>query len=244
MSTLKDFYERTSSRFWNPLEGLVGRDLQVFPLIPDNGGTMLEYGFGSGSLLFSAAKELTFSKVLGIDISEKVIKKAETKIVEINQDWCKKFEFSLSQNERIPHIPDESVDVIVSVATIEHVLDPYVVLDELYRITRPGGTLVCSVPNYAYLKYRINLLMGNLPITGTNKPVKYWRETGWDGMHIHTFTKEAFNILLKDCGWSPERWTGWGTKLPAILKLRKKFPQLLSGELIAVCKKGNHPHMN
>ena len=242
MSILKNFYDRTSNRFWDPSGGLIGRDLQVFPLIPDIKGTILEYGFGSGSLLFAIAKELQFNRVIGIDISDKVLDKAQAKIAEIDDEWCSKFEFSLSDEEQISHIKDESVDVVVSVATIEHVLDPYRVLDELYRVTKPGGTLVCSVPNYAYLKYRINLMFGKLPITGTNKPIRYWRETGWDGMHIHTFTREALDILLNDCGWEPKRWTGWGTKIPFILKLRKKYPQLLSGELIVLCKKGIHPH--
>ena len=238
MNYINEFYETSSKRFWNPSDGPIGRDVQVLPLI-EGDGTLLEYGFGSGSLLFQVAKNHKFSKVIGVDISDAVIEKAKSNIQNINKDYCQKLKFIKPDQagEKIPDIKSNSVDCVVSVATIEHVLNPYSVLDELYRVTKTGGTLICSVPNYAYIKYRFQLLLGHLPITGTNEPIEKWRTAGWDGMHIHCFTKNAFNILLKDCGWQPLSFTGWGTKLPFILPLRKKYPSLLSGELIAVCKK-------
>jgi hypothetical protein len=95
------------------------------------------------------------------------------------------------------------------------------------------------VPNYAYVKHRLNLLVGKLPKTGTDKQVSNWRQCGWDGMHLHCFTKNAFADLLKDCGWNPVRWTGWGTRYPVIRGLRERLPSLFSGELIAVCRKKN-----
>jgi SAM-dependent methyltransferase len=243
MTTLEEFYDRTSSRFWNPLDGLIGRDLQIFPLIPNiSGGSVLEYGFGSASLLFNVAKKLDYEKVVGIDLSEAVIDRARKNLEHVSEEWCEKFQFGMSTNDHLPDVASESIDTVISVATIEHVIDPYIVLDELHRITKPDGYLICSVPNYAYLKYRIQLLFGQLPITGTDKPVKDWREAGWDGMHIHTFTRDAFDTLLRDCGWLPQHWTGWGTKIPALLNARKRYPQLLSGELIALCKKTKHPH--
>ena len=238
MNYINEFYESTSKRFWNPSDGPIGRDVQVLPLI-DGDGTFLEYGFGSGSLLFQVAKDRKFSEVIGVDISDGVIEKAKSNKQNINQDYCKKLRFIKPDQtgEKVPNIKSNSIDCAVSVATIEHVLNPYSVLDELYRITKKGGTLICSVPNYAYIKYRFQLLFGHLPITGTNEPIEKWRTAGWDGMHIHCFTKRAFNILLNDCGWHPLSFTGWGTKFPFILPFRKKYPSLLSGELIAVCKK-------
>ncbi len=139
--------------------------------------------------------------------------------------------------DSLPQIPDGVIDVIVCVATIEHVLNPYAVLDELYRIARLGATLVCSVPNLGYIKHRIGLLAGRLPRTGTDEPIVNWRKAGWDGMHLHAFTKSAFHELLVDCGWEPVRWTGWGTRFSWINKLRSRYPGLFSGEIIATCRK-------
>lgn len=44
-------------------------------------------------------------------------------------------------------LADESVDVVASFETIEHVPDDDRLLRELHRILRPGGWLICSTPN-------------------------------------------------------------------------------------------------
>lgn len=237
MSELESFYDRTSSRFWNPLDGLKGRDANIVPLINDRPGSFLEYGFGSGSLLFYVAEHYSFERVIGVDISETAIEQAAYNLSAVDAGWNRKVEFSLPEGDKLPQYADASMDVIVSVATIEHVLNPYVVLDELNRMAKDDALLICSVPNYAYIKHRIDLLFGKLPKTGTDAPVSMWRETGWDGMHLHTFTREAFDTLLRDCGWEPVSWTGWGMRAPFIKPLRQRFPQLLSGEVIACCQK-------
>jgi 2-polyprenyl-3-methyl-5-hydroxy-6-metoxy-1,4-benzoquinol methylase len=234
---LKEYYEEKSSRFWDPKAGLTGRDLIMYPLLKGLSGSLLEYGCGSGSLLLGLAKEDRFTKCYGVDLSEKLLKWVKDSWIEVSS-LPDKVETLTPQSDLLPEIPSGSIDVVISVATIEHVINPYVVLDELHRIAKPGATLLCSVPNYAYLKHRLTLLFGNQPRTGTDLPPETWREGGWDGMHLHTFTQSSFKILLKDCGWVPQKWSGWGYKGGKLgLKLRQMHPGLLSGEIIAVCKK-------
>ena len=48
--------------------------------------------------------------------------------------------------QKIP-LPNDSVEVVVSFETIEHVNDPVAFLDECRRVLQPGGTLVISTPN-------------------------------------------------------------------------------------------------
>ena len=234
-SSLNEYYDRTSKRFWSATEGLEGRDHLVDDLLTKSGGRFLEYGCGAGSLLVELSRQDRFPECYGIDLSQKVLDRVQAGWFELGIK--KPLHLHRPDDDLLPFIADKKIDVLVSVATIEHVIDPYKVLDELHRIAAPGATLVCSVPNYAYLKHRIALLMGNIPRTGTDEPVENWREAGWDGMHLHTFTKDAFEILLEDCGWKPLEWTGWGEKYPSLLKYRKKYPGLLSGEIIARCVK-------
>ncbi len=232
---LKAYYERTAHRFWSADAGLVGRDAVVYPLLAAGGGAVLEYGCGAGSLLLHLAREERFDRVLGVDISETVLGNVQRSLAQCPASVSEKIALLRPRADRLPEIPDRSIDLIISVATIEHVLDPYVVLDELFRIAKDGATLVCSVPNYAYIKHRIALLRGELPRTGTDEPVRNWREAGWDGMHLHAFTQRAFATLLEDCGWLPVEWTGWGERFGWIRGLRRRFPGLLSGEIIARC---------
>lgn len=237
---LIDYYEKDSGRFWDPRNGFTGRDLDIVPLLAETKGTLLEYGCGSGSLLLNLATEDRFSYCHGVDISNGALEKIDRawKSMAGTKDRGKLI-VSQPENDRLPNVPHETFDAIVSVATIEHVLDPYIVLDELHRVAKKDAIFICSVPNYAYLKHRIQLLFGVQPRTGTDRPVEEWRTEGWDGMHLHTFTKSSFATLLRSCGWNPERWSGAGTRFGSLgfTHMRRRFPGLLSGELIVACTK-------
>lgn len=243
LNLLKNYYEQDSDRFWDPKKGLTGRDLDVYPLLDGLAGKVLEYGCGSGSLLLGLAREERFKQCYGIDISEKALEKIHQAWASLTdeQESVSKVNLSLPTDDRLPNIPSGTFDVVISVATVEHVLDPYIVLDELHRIAKPNGVLICSVPNYAYLKHRLQLLFGIQPRTGTDEPVDKWREEGWDGMHLHTFTKSSFSTLLQECGWQPVEWLGCGTRFNSIGLgvLRRNFPGMWSGELMASCRKSS-----
>jgi 2-polyprenyl-3-methyl-5-hydroxy-6-metoxy-1,4-benzoquinol methylase len=55
-------------------------------------------------------------------------------------------------------------DVVVSFEVIEHVFDADLVLATIHRLLKPGGYLILSTPNVAYLGYRVYAAFrGNLP---------------------------------------------------------------------------------
>jgi ubiquinone/menaquinone biosynthesis C-methylase UbiE len=45
--------------------------------------------------------------------------------------------------------PDGEFDAVTALETLHHLADPKAALDELLRVTRPGGTIVISVENHA-----------------------------------------------------------------------------------------------
>ena len=239
---LKSFYEDDAKRFWDPTAGMIGRDLTIYPLLDGISGSVLEYGPGSGSLLLALAKEARFSSLTGIDISEAAINALSAAWGTTSRQLglpAEKLRLHRPVADTMPMIPTASVDLILSLDTIEHVINPYTVLDEFHRVGRPGSTFVISVPNYGYIKYVAQLLMGRQPVTGSDSPVEQWRHAGWDGYHLHTFTRQSLDVLLRDCGWEPVLWTGYGDKGRKFGMdiLRKHYPAMWSGALTVVSRR-------
>lgn len=235
MDQLSHYYDKDSTRFWSAQSGFVGRDLDIYPLTSGLQGSLIEYGCGSGSLLLNLALESRFTHVCGVDISSNALAKVQESWDNMSDcNTRSKVRLYRVEDDSLPFLVDGTMDLLICVATLEHVLNPYLVLDELHRLAHANATLVCSVPNYAYLKHRMQLLFGIQPRTGTDEPVQNWRNEGWDGMHLHTFTRSSFNVLLNDCGWRPLLWRGAGTRFNSLGlgPLRRNYPGLWSGELL------------
>jgi ubiquinone/menaquinone biosynthesis C-methylase UbiE len=89
-------------------------------------------GYGAAALQKAGA-----AHVIGVDVSESTCMHVRNKYG---------LNAKLGTAEQIP-LPDNSVDVVVSFETIEHVPDPSRFLDECVRVLAPGGRLVISTPN-------------------------------------------------------------------------------------------------
>jgi len=79
-------------------------------------------------------------KVYGVDISSDAINYART------HHSSQETEYICSSGENTG-LGDETIDMVVSFETIEHVPNYHDLLKEFSRILKPGGILVCSTPN-------------------------------------------------------------------------------------------------
>jgi len=93
-------------------------------------------GTGYGSLLMSK----TAKKVIGVDISEEAVEYAKANFS------GQKVSYLVGSATNIP-VKDGSVDVVVSLETIEHVDDQETFLKEVKRVLKPEGNLFISTPN-------------------------------------------------------------------------------------------------
>ena len=66
---------------------------------------------------------------------------------------CEKLAFS----DRLP-FEDASFDVIYAIEVLEHLQNPYSLIRDAFRVLRPGGKLIISVPNILNLTSRIAYL--------------------------------------------------------------------------------------
>lgn len=113
---------------------------------------------------------------------------------------------------------------VSAIAVIEHVFDPYFVVGEINMVLKDGDIFVAQVPNIAYIKQRVKLLLGKLPVTSS--PYN-WKEIGWDGGHLHYFTMNKFCLLFESQGFHIDKKSGSGF----FAKFRNWYPSLLTGDL-------------
>jgi ubiquinone/menaquinone biosynthesis C-methylase UbiE len=193
----------------------------------DGGDKLLDVGSGSGSLILRA--KYKFSEVYGVDISPSRIEQAQLITAEKYPD-NHGIHFSLCNINDKLDFPDCMFDTVTAIAVIEHIFDPYFVIGQINRVLKDGGIFIVNVPNIAYIKHRIRLFFGHLPVTSS---AHNWKEIGWDGGHLHYFTKNTLCKLLQECGFEIIKVTGSGF----LAKFRNFYPSLLTGDICIKARK-------
>jgi SAM-dependent methyltransferase len=122
---------------------------------------------------------------------------------------------------------DESFDALTCLMVVEHVFDPYHAVRELRRVCKPAGRVIIGVPNLAGIRRRLELLRGKLPITSS---LNSFSEGGWDGYHLHNFTRASVNWLLRKEGLTPLRWAAQGR----FKRFKQAWPALFGNDLIVM----------
>jgi methionine biosynthesis protein MetW len=180
------------------------------------GERLLDIGCWDGYLLERVQKAGQYKEFYGVDLVSEGVEAVRRKgfqaqAVDLN-------------GEPLP-FPDQYFDGVTILAVLEHLFDPYAVIREIHRVLRPGGELVIDVPNVASFTNRSRILLGRLPVTSP--------DPGWDGGHLHYFTRHALDRLLNQEGFDIlARKTSGGH--PA---LRERWISLLAGELIYLCRR-------
>ena len=126
-------------------------------------------GSGESSSIFASAGA---KSVIGIDLDELAISDARSKYVAKNLGFLK------NDGIDIP-VPDQSCDVVVSLETIEHVLNDVHFVKEIHRVLRSGGILICSTPNREITNPRTLI---------TDKP--------WNQFHVREYSFDEFENLF------------------------------------------------
>lgn len=123
----------------------------ILKLINDYGLKILDVGCGSGE--FSRLAKKRGNYVCGIDISKKNIDSAKNKIDEvILQDTEDKWE-----------IDNQSYDLVIFNAYLEHIFDYNFQLREARRVLKDNGEIIIMSPNSGSLVDRFALFFGRTP---------------------------------------------------------------------------------
>jgi len=105
------------------------------------GDIVLDLGSGAGVDCFLAAKKVgSKGKVIGVDMAEEMIAKAEANAKKYGY---KNVEFKLGDIEDLP-IEDNSVDAVISNCVVNLAPDKARVFKEVYRVLKKGGRMYVS----------------------------------------------------------------------------------------------------
>ncbi len=114
----------------------------------DPGGTLLDLGAGTGNLIRQLIEEGHRGPITGADIQ------AKPNTLPAGVHWIQ-----ADLNEAIP-VPDASFDTIVSTEVLLALENPRFVFRELFRVLRPGGTLIVTIPNQESIRSLVSLGLG------------------------------------------------------------------------------------
>jgi 2-polyprenyl-3-methyl-5-hydroxy-6-metoxy-1,4-benzoquinol methylase len=89
-------------------------------------------------------------------------------------------------------IPPESLDVVLCLDVLEHLIDPWTIAKRLTALLKPGGVLIASIPNVRHFRVVLPLLFRGR-----------WRYADFglmDRTHLRFFTRGSAIELLEQAG--------------------------------------------
>jgi 2-polyprenyl-3-methyl-5-hydroxy-6-metoxy-1,4-benzoquinol methylase len=124
---------------------------------------------------------------------------------------CQALGFRAKQADLNQPLPfeDDSFDLAVMLEVVEHIPLADRLVIEISRILRCDGLLLLSTPNYAWILYRVQSLLGYPPHS--------------EGYHFRFFVQRNLTDMLKSAGLEIERKNSWTYPFPMLNGVRRKL---------------------
>ncbi|MDO8638500.1 MAG: class I SAM-dependent methyltransferase [Candidatus Daviesbacteria bacterium] len=175
---------------WSVLKKMIGG--KKFNLV-------LDVGCASGTFTNQLAQFLPGSKICGVDTYDSAIKFARKKYPYLN--------FIKADAHKLP-FKENSYDLIICYETIEHVVNPLLVLKEMRRVLKKDGMAILAMDSGS-LMFRIIWW--------------FWEKTKgqvWDGAHLHPFHHNHLEQIIRESGFKiqQKKFSHLGMEVLFILK--------------------------
>ena len=105
---------------------------------------LLDVGCGPGTITIDFATRLSEGTVLGIDISDEIIRKARIASQELGLDNCS---FDIGDTYHLD-FEDNTFDIVHAHQLLQHLTDPVAAIKEMRRVVRPGGIVALRDADY------------------------------------------------------------------------------------------------
>jgi 2-polyprenyl-3-methyl-5-hydroxy-6-metoxy-1,4-benzoquinol methylase len=163
---------------------------EMLEFIPPHSSTILEVGCGQGSFA-KVIKNKMSVEYWGVELSDVAAQEAEKSLDKV---------LIGDITEQYDKLPDSFFDCIIFNDVLEHMLEPFVALDNLKNKLTPQGRLVISIPNVRYIKNLYHVLV--------QKDWHYQNEGILDQTHLRFFTKRSMHRSLDENNWRVQSCKG------------------------------------
>jgi len=174
---------------WAVVEALLSRsDLPASPRI-------LDAGCGTGGNLQRYAR---IGEAEGVEPFDDAVR------------MCHERGFDAVKQAGLEDLPFENdrYDLIASTDVLEHIAAEETALRELWRVAKPGGTLLLTVPAYMWM----------------------WTEEDKNLHHQRRYTKKRLRQAVERCGWEPLVTSYFNTFLLPPIALARLLPRKDNGQ--------------
>lgn len=172
---------------------------EMIGFIPDTTEKLLDIGCGYGYFGLSVKKKFNNIEIWGIEINQDAGLKAKENLdnVLIN-----------SIEKALDNLPDQYFNCIVFNDVLEHLVDPYEVLEKIKKKISPNGVILCSIPNVRHRSVLFQLLV--------KKDWKYSNDGVLDRTHLRFFTMKSITRMFQELNYKIIKIKGINIKLKII----------------------------
>ena len=182
---MQDKYEiKTSSYYGNYRQ-------DILPLVPNHASRVLEIGCGTGNTLTHLKANGYCDWICGVELFPDAAIQAAPKLDRLYQTNIEETELPIESG---------SIDLILCLDVLEHLVDPHKVIAYLDRLLAPGGVIIASIPNVRHNSVVMPLVFKN-----------QWnyRDGGvLDHTHLRFFVEDTAVDLMKSSGLQLDKCIG------------------------------------
>lgn len=158
--------------------------LEMLKYLPNDAKKVLDIGCGNG-ILAEIIKSKNQAEVWGIELTESEANQAKEKLDKVLVGACEDF---------IDNLPNHYFDAIYFNDVLEHLIDPYTVLEKIKNKLSSNGVIISSIPNVRFYRtfYKVVFM----------KDWKYDDFGIMDKTHLRFFTSKSIKRMYTDLGYT------------------------------------------
>ena len=157
---------------------------EMLAYLPSDAKKIIDIGCGNGSFA-NVIKEKTNAEVWGIEYMDNEAQVAAEKLDKVFSGPCENY---------LDELPDNYFDAVYFNDVLEHLVDPYMVLDKIKHKLTDNGVVISSIPNVRYHKTFIKIVL--------HKDWKYEASGTMDKTHLRFFTGKSIRAMYEDLGYT------------------------------------------